>query len=222
MTAIEIAALAAAFLGAGGLGAVVAKWIDKRSDREESEIGRLRADVAECKESHKECEKRYLELSERLRAVEASTPSYLARWVKDQDKVLIWVNDRAYMSMFAPLGWTRSDVLDKRFEDLLGQGSAVAVRELDELDERALKHPGEVQSTVMQLHPDLPAMVIVKVAFVASDGLLRYEGSSFVPNGLSDSGGILRQRLARESASRHLFQDKAGEEEEGEDGKRAG
>lgn len=196
----------AAVLASGGISAVLVKWMDRRGIREESEIGRLRADVAECTKSHKECEQRYLELSERLRAVEASTPSYLARWVKDQDKVLLWMNDRAYMSMFAPLGWSRGDVLDKRFEDLLGDGSGEAVRQLEELDARALMHPGEVQSTMLQLHPDLPAMVIVKVAFVAADGLLRYEGSSFVPNGLSDSAGALRQRLARDAAGRHLFQ----------------
>jgi hypothetical protein len=216
MSVLQIIGLVAAMLGAGGISAIVVKWLEKKSDREESEIGRLREDVAQCKESHEECERRFHELSERLRAVEASTPSYLARWVKDQDKVLIWMNDRAYLTMFAPLGWSRSEVLDKRFEDLLGEGAGETMRLLEDLDMRALKAPGVVQSAVLQLHPDLPAMVIVKVAFVAGDGLLRYEGSSFVPSGLSDAGGILRQRLAREEAGRCLFQEGLAEEDDSE------
>lgn len=199
--------IAIAALGSAGLSAIVVKWMELRHAGNKSEIERLRSDVADCKKSHEDCEHRYMELSERLRAVEASTPSYLARWVKDQDKVLIWMNDRAYLSMFAPLGWSRTECLDKRFEDLLGEGSGETVRLIDELDQRALRSPGEVHSTVLQLHPDLPAMVVVKVAFIAGDGLLRYEGSSFVPNGLSGPAGVIRQRLARDLASRHLFQD---------------
>lgn len=209
----EIIQLLVAALSGGGVGAFAVKLLERKDRREEGEIDRLRKDVDETRQASKDCEARYDQLeadhrllSDRLRAVEASTPSYLARWVKDQHKRILWLNDRAYMTMFAPLGWSRAEVLDKTFAELLGDGSTGAMMLLDDLDRQALKHPGEVQSLLIQLHPDLPNMVVVKVAFANhADGLLRYEGSSFVPNSFAEDMGSIRQARAKEAAARSLF-----------------
>lgn len=201
----EILLALAAIVGSGGVGAIVVKLIDRRAASEESEIQRLRVDVAACTEKHADCERKYEQLEIRLRAVEASTPSYLARWVKGQDKRLLWCNDRAYMTMFAPLGWARDQVLDKTFEELLGEGSGSAIRLLDKMDRAALRRPGQVQSVGLQLHPDLPTMIVAKVAFAAEDGNLRYEGCSFVPNQFATDIGAQRQIEARTNAAEELL-----------------
>lgn len=206
-----IGQLIVAALSGGGISFVIGKLIDRRHASEQSEIQRLREDFDKCEKRHEECQRDLTELSERVRAVEASTPSYLARWVKGQDKKLIWLNDRAYLMLFAPLGWHRSDVLDKTFDDLLGEGAGEAIKMIEELDVLALQHPGETHSMVLQLHPSLPTMAVIKVAFVAADGLLRYEGCAYVPNGLSESIGVIREARARQAASRRLFQEGEGD-----------
>lgn len=211
----QFAGFVGAALGGGGVSFVVGKWLDNNHASTQSEIVRLREDFTQCEKAHKACEERFDELADRVRAVEASTPSYLARWVKDQSKRVIWLNDRAYLMLFAPLGWTRAEVLDKNFEELLGDGSGQVIKLIHELDQLALKSPGEVQSLVLQLHPDLPNMVILKVAYAGDDGLLRYEGSAYIPTGLSHSMGIIRQTRAREDAARHLFQE---QEDDGSQG----
>lgn len=208
-----LAQLLAAALGGGGFSFVLGKLIDRGHAREQGEIARLRKDIDDakedlliCKDAHDNCETRLNEISERLRAVEASTPSYLARWVKDQNKRLLWLNDRAYLMLFAPLGLSRHEVMDRDFGDLFGEGSGEAVRLIDDLDVLALKRPGEVQSALMQLHPSLPIMAILKVAFIGDDGLLRYEGCAYVPNGLADSISAIRAHQATDAAARRLFQ----------------
>lgn len=221
MTLIDILPFLATAIGGGGVTAFVLKLLDRKDKLEENEITRLRKDVDEARKSNKECESRFEQLAAdhrnlegRLRAVEASTPSYLARWVKDQHKRIIWLNDRAYMTLFAPLGWARSEVLDKTFSELLGDGANEAMLQLDMLDRAALRHPGEVQSLIIQLHPDLPAMVLVKVAFAdPSDGLLRYEGSSFVPNSFPDEMGLVRQNMAKAAAAKAVL----GRREDGDE-----
>lgn len=204
----ELVPLASAAIGGGAISAIAVKWMDLRSAERKDDGERLK----DCQEKYDELVEKFEQVSLRLRAVEASTPAYLARWIKGQDKRLIWLNDRAYMTIFAPLGWSRQDVIGKTFGDLLGDGNREALDLLDEIDRAALKHPNEPQSLVLQLHPDLPNMVIIKVAVVGGDdGLLRYEGSSFVPTTLGQDIGKIREHRARTAAAMMLFNEKTGE-----------
>lgn len=159
----------------------------------------------DCEKRADELEQRCETLEKRLRTVEGNTPAYLARWLKDQKKRVVWLNDLAYIMLFAPLGWSRDEVLDKNFEELLGEGAHDAIVLIDELDRAALADPGKVYSIILQLHPNLPAMVILKVAMVTPDGLLRYEGTSYVPVNLGDNMGPLRQHMARVGAAMSLL-----------------
>ena len=91
--------LGVAALSGGGVSFVLGKLIERGHAREQSEIMRLREDFDKCEKRHEECRADYLALSERVRAVEASTPSYLARWVKDQDKKIVDDNQAGVNSM---------------------------------------------------------------------------------------------------------------------------
>lgn len=200
LTMLLVAAISA--LGGGGAAAMFSRWVDKG----EAEIERVRSDLAECNRSHQSLRERCDELELRLRIVEAASPSYLARWVKGQDRRLLWLNDRAYLTMFAPLGFSREQVLNRTFEELYGDGNGEAIAMLAELDRAAIRAPNETQSIAIQLHPELPMMVVVKVAFVGPDGLLQFEGTSFVPNYLNtESAGAVRQREQRRRAAAMLF-----------------
>lgn len=206
MSDMIIVTLVTGVLGAvGGVGlwTFLAKWLELGVGRETAEITRLRSDVdtakreaIEAKASHKACENRVEDLERRLEAVEHHHSSYMARWIKDGGKRIIWINSQALLTIFAPLGYSRNDVVGRTFVELLDPGAA---REIDRLDRAALAIPGQAASTMLQLHPNLPTMVVVKVAGAGRDGELIYEGYAYCPNDReeADDRGERRQQEQR-------------------------
>lgn len=192
-------------LAGAGLWGFLSKWLQIGAAREESEIKRLREEVAEVKGSHKRCEKEVAELKERLQAVEHHHVSQLARWIKDAHKRIVWLNARAHMTIFAPRGYSREECEGKTFAELL---DAQAAAEVDRLDRLALAQPGVAASTLIQLHPDLPLMHVVKVAAEGRDGELIYEGYAYRANdrGLTDAEGAERQAGQRAASIDHMIE----------------
>lgn len=171
---IVVAAMSGALSGVGGIGLwnFLTKRLEIRSARETREEDRLRAD-------HEKCLERVETLERRLEIVEAHHSSLFARWIKDAGKRLSWVNGRAMATIFGPLGYTRDQVEGRRFQDLL---DVEAAREIDLLDEAALAHPGCAVWSMLQLHPRLPLMIVVKVAGIGRDQELIYEGQAYELN----------------------------------------
>lgn len=100
-------------------------------------------------------------------------------WIKDRNGRLVWLNDKAFLTIFAPLGYTRAELDGKTFRDLLDPAAA---DEIAMLDRAALVHPGATQSLLIQLHPDLPFLVVIKVAAVSESGDVQYEGCAYNPS----------------------------------------
>jgi hypothetical protein len=207
VTLIEIAPIGAA-IAAGLLGAPLWAYITARhqgaQQREVGEIDRLRAEVKEIKASHKACEDVVGELKERLAVVEHHHSSYLARWIKDAQKRVLWINDKALITIFAPLGLTRADVEGHTFAELL---DPFAAAEVDRLDRAALAQHGAAVSSLIKLHPDLPIMHVVKVASVGREGELIYEGHAFRTNDpeIAVATGIARAVEQRELSADRLL-----------------
>lgn len=181
-------AIAVSSLGSVGLWTLIGKWFDRSGQRYDGELGRTRTDLASEKASHKECLERIERLEERLAIVEDHHSSLLARWIKDAGKRICWVNGRAMVTIFGPLGYTRDQVEGRTFEDLL---DVEAAREVDRLDRAALANPGKAASSMIQLHPSLPVMMIVKVAGIGRDQELIFEGHAF----LTDDMETIRERV---------------------------
>ena len=145
--------------------------------RKESEIGRLREDVKSFEAKLEACESRHATLETRLRAIEFENSIYLARWKKDSAKRITWISDKAFLMIFAPLGYkTRDEIDGKTFAELLVD--PVAVREIDLLDRAALSAPGSVASCLIQFNTTLPFMMVLKVATMNNEGLM-YEGYAY-------------------------------------------
>lgn len=195
----------------GGLSSVgfwkFVTWLLARGDkREEKESDRLRREARESRDAHLDCEQRLDAVEARLQAVEHHHASYLPRWIKGADKRLIWINDRAFLAIFAPLGLAREEVMGRTFEELL---DPLAAAEIDRLDQMALAHPELPAANVIQLHPMLPVMVVVKVVAVGREGELVFEGYAYRTNDktLADAIGVGRQRQAIEASAEHLLDD---------------
>ena len=93
--------------------------------KEERESDRLRSDLADERKGHKECLSRLEELERRVEMVEHHHGSYLARWiVQDSSRRIVWLNNQALIMIFAPLGYSRVDVVGRRFVDLLEADAA--------------------------------------------------------------------------------------------------
>jgi hypothetical protein len=156
---------------------IAPKWREIGVKKDEGEIDRLRKDVASFRMDLEACEKRHETLETRLRAIEFENSIYLARWKKDSAKRITWISDKAFLMIFAPLGFkTRDEVDGKTFAELLVD--PVAVREIDLLDRAALSAPGSVASCLIQFNATLPFMMVLKVATMNSDGLM-YEGYAY-------------------------------------------
>jgi hypothetical protein len=199
-----LATFVAALLGSAGLWSYLTRSADRKDAREVGEIERLRGEVKDLKASHQNCESTVGELRERIAVIETHNASYLARWIKDANKRLVWINDKALITIFAPLSLSREQVLGFTFAELL---DPLAAAEVDRLDRAALANHGAAVSSLIQLHPDLPLMHVVKVASVGRDGELIYEGHAFRPNDpeIAHAVGIGRQVEQREiSADRVL------------------
>lgn len=190
VTTIVVGAVSAMF-GTGGALAAYPKLRELRDRREESEIGRLRGDVARLEERHSRCDEKVALLTERLAAVEHHHTSYLARWIKDATKRVTWLNDRAYLSIFAPVGLSRAEVIGRTFSEMLDPSASA---EIDRLDAAALAHPEIASSNIVQLHPSLPLMVVVKVAAIGREGQLIFEGYAYRTNDrmIADGQGASR------------------------------
>lgn len=174
-----VATAVAAALGSVGLWTLGAKLLElvfhrqqRREERDTSKIRRL-------EERHEKCEDKLAAVVQRLAALEHHHASLIPRWIKDARKRIVWVNSRALISIFAPLDYSRDQVEGHTFQDLL---DADAARMIDGMDSDALAHPGNPVSTLMQLHPRLPKMHVVKIAGVGRDGELIYEGFAFPLN----------------------------------------
>lgn len=203
-------ALPALIGAAGGLGGGMAvlypKMRELRDKREESEIARLREDERECRADIVRLEKTIADLQDRLTTVEHHHASYLARWFKDSTKRVTWLNDKAFLGIFAPLGLKREDVLGRTFAEVL---DPMAAAEIDRLDQAALAHPDMPASNVIQMHPLLPVMVVVKIAAIGRAGDLVYEGYAYRTNDrmMTDGAGADRQRQAIETSAMRMVED---------------
>ena len=114
------------------------------------------------------------------------------------------MNDKAYLMVFAPLGYSRSELDGKTFEEVLDKKAAT---EVDMLDQMALTHPGTPHHTLMQLHPQLPLMVVVKVATLDEDGEVQYEGVAYHlgDTELTHSLGVRRSIQQSEASAKHVI-----------------
>lgn len=189
---LAIVALASAVLGGPGWG-FLSSWLGLRQSGRKDEITRLDGKCAALEEELSACEQRHSTLEARLRAVEQRTGSYFALWIKDYRKRLVWLNDKAFLTLFAPLGYSRDELDGKTFHDLF---TAKAADEIERLDRAALAHPGHTHSALVQLHPDLPFRVIIKVASVSEKGDVQYEGLAYHPGDpeIIHAAGVERQR----------------------------
>lgn len=218
LIAIALPAVIGAVGGGGSaLAVMLPKMRELRDKREDSEINRLREDERECREeiARLESERRadnirfdreIDEVRARLATVEHHHASYLPRWFKGADKRVTWFNDKAFLSIFAPLGLTREEVLGRLFAEILDPQAAA---EIDRLDAAALAHPDMPASNVIQLHPLLPVMVVVKIAAIGRAGDLVYEGYAYRTNDrmMADGAGAERQRLAIETSTVRMVED---------------
>lgn len=173
----------------GMFSAPVWNFISHRSRWGESEIARLRRENGQ----H---EREIAALKDRLAVLEHHYASHFARWILDAGKRFCWVNDKAMLTIFAPLGFGREAVLGKLFHDLVDKAAA---DEIERLDHAALANPGGAVSNLIRLHPDLPWMFVVKVAGTGREGELVYEGIAFRTNDpdIAIGAGIARTVAAR-------------------------
>jgi hypothetical protein len=181
-------------LAGGVFSAPVWSFFSRKLGFDQTEMDRMRR-------GHRECEERLRDVQQRLALIEAHHASYFARWIRDVHKRVLWVNDKAMLTIFAPLGYNREDVYGKTFSDLL---DPLAAKEIDQLDQAALASPGSPASAPIKLHPDLPLKIVVKVAGSGRDGDLIYEGIAFRPN---DREIITGFGIGRNAAQRALSLD---------------
>lgn len=192
---IAIVGGVSAVLG-GGIWTFASTWLTAKVSGETSEVARLDKNVTGLRAELSQCEERHGILETRLRAVEQRSTSYFAMWIKDRSGRLVWLNDKAFLTLFAPLGYARDELDGKTFRDLL---DPVAAEEMEFLTAAALAHPGHTQSLLIQLHPNLPFMVVIKVASISSSGEVQYEGCAYSPSDpeIRTAAGVRRQIIQR-------------------------
>lgn len=161
-----------------------------------TEIDRLRLRLREVEGHHVTCEQKVDDLTKRLVQVEAHHASHFARWIVDASKRVIWLNAKALLAVFAPLGLTRDGVEGRLFGEMIAPDAAI---EINRLDQAALSSPGAAVSALLQLHPDLPVMHVVTVAATGREGELIYESMTFHANDpeVAIGMGIARQATQR-------------------------
>lgn len=199
-------ALVSALLG-GPVWSFLSQWLNLGAAKRKDSYARIERDVEKLRAELAQCEERHGILEARLRAVENKNASYFALWIKDRNGRIAWLNDKAFLTIFAPLGYGRDELDGKTFRDLL---DPVAADEIDLLDRAALAHPGATQSLLVQLHPDLPFMVVIKVAAVSAGGDVQYEGCAYCPSDPDIRTGMQVARQVRQrslSAARVLDDD---------------
>jgi hypothetical protein len=178
-------------LVAGLTSAPVWNYFARRIGWGQTEMDRLRR-------QHETCEQQLRDLSKRLAIVEQHHGSAFARWILDTHKRVSWLNSKALVSIFGPMGLTRAEVEGKNFHELIDRAAA---DELDRLTHGALAHDGTAISNLIRLHPDLPVMHIVVIATDGRDGELIYEAVAFRMNDpdvvIGLGIGRLREQRAR-------------------------
>lgn len=191
----------------GGIWTFFASWLNIGAAKRKDELGRLDTEVTRLREELGHCEENHVVLETRLRAVENKTTSYFAMWIKDRNGRLVWLNDKAFLTLFAPLGYARNELDGKTFRDLL---DPVAADEIDLLDKAALAHPGNTQSILIQLHPDLPFLIVIKVASVSDSGDVQYEGVAYNPSDpeIRNAMGTRRQVIQRSESAQAVLDSK--------------
>jgi hypothetical protein len=129
-----------------------------------------------------------------------------ANVVADEIMRLMWVNPKAMLTIFGPLGYTRDDLEGKMFAEL-DRLDQVAVSEIARLDQVALARDGAPVSGMIRFHPILPEMHVVKITAATKDGGLIYEGYAYRKNDMEVSEGIAaaRQIEAIEASANHLM-----------------
>jgi hypothetical protein len=154
--------------------------------------------------SHAECEKKYKELETRLEALEHSRDSQFARWIKDRNGCIVWMNSKAYLMLFAPLGYSREELTAKTFRQLFDPGVGA---EIEALDYAALTNSGVAQPILIQLHPNLPFLNIVKVAYSGASGEVQYEGIAYQPGDpeIRHAAGVKRQVQQLTASASHII-----------------
>ena len=195
-------------LGTGGLLGLLNARMKIGAGREKGEIERLRTDIAEFRAELSACEARHTVLETRLKAVEFDNAIFLARWKKDATKRLIWISDKAFLMIFAPLGYaSRDDLQGHTFAELLGD--VEAIREIDLLDQIALAQPRSVVSNLINLQPGGPPTMVLKVATMVNDELV-YEGYAYQAShpDLLIAAGKARQARQIEASTTHLLKDR--------------
>lgn len=182
----------------------MSSWLNLGANKRKDEVARLDGEVTKLRGELSTCEERHGVLETRLRAVENKTTSYFAMWIKDRHGRLVWLNDKAFLTLFAPLGYTRNELDGKTFRDLL---DPVAADEIAVLDKAALSHPGATQSILIQLHPDLPFLIVIKVASVSESGEVQYEGCAYNPSDpeIRTALGTRRQVIQRAESTEYLM-----------------
>lgn len=192
---VAVVGVLSALLG-GGVWTYASQYLQVKTSSHDKEVTRLDHEVEKLREELAGCEERHGVLETRLRAVEQRSTSYFAMWIKDRHGRLVWLNDKAFLTIFAPLGYARDELDGKTFRDLL---DPVAADEIALLDVAALAHPGHTQSILVQLHPDLPFMVVIKVASISESGDVQYEGCAYNPSDpeIRTAMGARRQIIQR-------------------------
>lgn len=195
-------------LGTGGILGLLNARMKIGAGKEKGEIERLREDIASFRADLEECEARHEILEVRLRAVEFDNAIFLARWKKDATKRLMWISDKAFLMIFAPLGYaSRDDLQGYTFAELMGDTDAV--RELDLLDQVALAHPRSVVSNLIHFQTLGPPTMVLKVVTMVDDELV-YEGYAYQashPDLLAAAGAARQARQIEASAARLLEKD---------------
>lgn len=197
--AVLIAAVGVASSLVGGPGwSYLTARLNVGQTQRKDDLDRLDKEVVTLRQELDTCEERHGTLEARLRAVEQRNGSYFALWIKDRHRRLVWLNDKAFLTLFAPLGLARDELDGKTFADLLDPAAAA---EVEMLSRAALAHPGQTQSMLVQLHPDLPFMVVIKVASIAENGDVQYEGCAYGPGDpeIRSAAGTRRQIVQRSS-----------------------
>jgi hypothetical protein len=180
----------------GFFSAPVWNFFGKRLGWNETEIDRLRKEITRLGGQHQTCEDKVRELTERIAVIEHHHSSAFARWLSDAGRRIVYVNSKALISIFGPMGLTREQVEGKTFHDFIEPNVAA---ELDELAQAALARDGSAVSNLIKLHPDLPVMHVVKIAAAGRDGGLIYEAIAFRMN---DPDIVLGIGVARNAAQR--------------------
>lgn len=201
---IAVVAAASTVVG-GGIWTFLAQWLNVGQAKRKDELVHLKGEVDGLRKELTSCEERHGVLETRLQAVEQRNGSYFALWIKDRHRRLVWLNDKAFLMLFAPIGYARDELDGKTFADLLDPAAAA---ELEHLDRAALAHPGQTQSILLQLHPDLPYLVVIKVAAIAANGDVQYEGCAYSPGDpdIRSAAGARRQIVQRAQTLDNLIE----------------